>query len=146
MEIIALYAGHPLWESAKEYVNQCSWAGGRSLYQKMCSNSFQNWERVLFAREDQEFLGFCTVVENDNMKDLTYSPFIGYVFVDEKARGKRLSEQMIRVGESYLKELGYDHVSIMSDHVGLYEKFGYTPVARARDYKDREETVFQKQL
>lgn len=54
-----------------------------------------------------------------------FTPFIGFVFVDEQYRGKRLSELMIKSATSYAYELGYKKIYIMSGEIGLYEKYGF---------------------
>ena len=44
------------------------------------------------------------------------------VFVDEKYRGKRISEQKTDQATKYAKGLGYRKLFIMSGEQGLYEK------------------------
>ena len=47
------------------------------------------------------------------------------IYVDPKSRGRRLSEKMTLFLENKAKELAYDKVYIMTQHKGLYEKYGY---------------------
>ena len=56
--------------------------------------------------------------------DVHYTPYIGYLFVDEKWRGNRLSQRLIIYSMSYLKSVGFDKVYLVSDHENLYEKYG----------------------
>lgn len=135
-----------LWERTAEYAAGCPWRAGASLAEKMRRHVFHDWERVIVILENEKIRGFCTVTENDNMPDLTWTPFIGYVFVDPECRGKRYSEKMLRCAEEYMRQLGFAEVHVMSDHEGLYEKFGYEPAGKAQDIKGRCETVFRKVL
>lgn len=57
-------------------------------------------------------------------EEYPFSPFIGFVFVSEQYRGKRLSERMIREAAAYVSTLGYQKLYIMSGEIGLYEKYG----------------------
>lgn len=52
--------------------------------------------------------------------------------MDEKYRGKRLSEKMIQSIISYAKGLDYEKIYIMSGEIGLYEKYGFIKMG---DYK-----------
>ena len=58
-------------------------------------------------------------------EEYKFTPFIGFVFVDEPYRGKRLSELMIQSAILYARELGYEKIYIMSGEIGLYEKYGF---------------------
>lgn len=65
-------------------------------------------------------------------KEYPFTPFIGFVFVDEPYRGNRLSELMIQSAILYARELGYEKVYILSGEIGLYEKYDFEKLG---DYK-----------
>lgn len=144
LEITALKQNDEQWQEVIDYIAQQPW--GRSLGVKMKEETWLDWERVIVARTDGKICGFCTAVENDNMEDLTWSPFIGYVYVNEAYRGNRISEKMIRFAEGILLEAGYHEIHIMSGHENLYQRFGYEPVGSGRDTRGREETVFARTI
>ena len=126
MNIKLMQNGHPLWEKTAVFAQNCSWRAGAILAERMRENRFQEWERVIIAAAQNEIAGFCTFTEKDELPDDSgISPFIGFVFVDERYRGNRLSEQMIRHALRYAKEIGYQTVYIMSGEQGLYEKYGF---------------------
>ena len=77
----------------------------------MQGNEFNEWERVCAICENGKVAGFSTFTERDELSEqYGFTPFIGFVFVDEKYRGKRLSERMIQHIISYAKRLGYEKV------------------------------------
>lgn len=95
----------------------------------MEANAFQDWERVAVAVEDGCVAGFCSFTERDELPEgYDYSPFIGFVFVDESCRGRRISEAMIRQVLLYAKTLGFRSVYIMSGERGFYEKYGFVKI------------------
>ena len=73
-------------------------------------------------------------------------PFIGYVYVGERFRGRRLSERMICVAEDRARAAGFTCMYIRSGEEGLYEKFGYEPCGVGRDRHGEVETVFSREL
>ncbi len=126
MDIFLIRYGNPLWTKTIEYAKNCSWKSGPFLAKKMEDNDFLDWERVIVAAEENEIAGYCTFCKKDELpEEYDFSPFIGSVFVDEKFRGKRLSEKMIRAALEYAKSLKYKKIYIMSGEEGLYEKYGF---------------------
>ncbi|MCR5600295.1 MAG: GNAT family N-acetyltransferase [Ruminococcus sp.] len=127
MNILTLTFNHEKWESVAAFAEKCSWRAGKYLAELMRSSAFRNWERVFAAFENGEPVGFCTLTEKDELAPkYPYSPLIGFVFVDETHRGKRISGKMIEKAVEYAKSIGYDKVYIMSGERGLYEKYGFS--------------------
>ncbi len=111
-EIYAMSQEHQYWKDTLSFAAKCSWKAGHYLSQKMANNEFHEWERV----------------------------FIGFVFVGEQYRGKRLSQLLIDNTASYARELGYQKIYIMSGEIGLYEKYGFRKLG---DYETIYGTVEQ---
>lgn len=129
MEILLIKQDHPLLEKNISFAEKCSWKAGPFLAERMRKNDFHDWEVVIVACESEDIIGFCTFSEKDELPEIYgYSPFIGFVFVDEQYRGKRISEQMITRIVEYAKELGYKVIYIMSGEHGLYEKYGFETI------------------
>ena len=61
-------------------------------------------------------------------QDVDYTPYIGYMFVDEKYRGNRLSQKLIQYAMEYLRSMGFEKVYLVSDHENLYEKYGFSVI------------------
>ncbi|SEH76714.1 Acetyltransferase (GNAT) domain-containing protein [Ruminococcus flavefaciens] len=127
MEIYTITSAHEKWERTAAFAEKCSWSAGKNLAKLMRKDFFKVWERVFAAFEDDEPVGFCTLTEKDELlPKYPYTPLIGFVFVDEAHRGKRISEKMIGAALEYAKTIGYDKVYIMSGEKGLYEKYGFS--------------------
>ena len=140
-ELYLMAQGHPYWEETISLAEKCSWRAGPFLAEKMRKNEFQEWERVCAACVDGKIAGFCTLAEKDELPDkYTFTPFIGFVFVEEAYRGNRLSEMMIQNTASYARALGYEKIYIMSGEIGLYEKYGFRKLG---DYETIYGTVDQ---
>lgn len=128
-EIKLITAGHPAWRAVISFAEGCSWKAGPFLAEKMRQNDFLSWERVCAAFADSKAVGFCTFADKDELPDwYDFSPFIGFVFVDEMFRGMRLSQAMIEEIIPYARSLGYRMIYVMSGETGLYEKFGFRKI------------------
>ena len=128
MEIRSLVYGDPLWASVADYARSCSWGAGAYLATQMLENKFNDWERVFAAVEGSSIAGYCTLSATDCIPDVSYTPYISFVFVGEAYRGMRLSEKMIRCALAYAKTLHFDKVYLVSGHANLYEKYGFVKI------------------
>lgn len=146
MEIKTITPSDELWDKVKNYAKNCSWGAGKSLANAMENGFFTEWERVVVATENQKICGYCTVAKTDCIPDVNYTPYIGYIFVDEKRRGNRLSEKMIRYSADYLKSLGFEKAHIVSDHENLYEKYGFEIIDRKTAPWGETEKIYMKKL
>lgn len=147
MEIVAIQQDHLLWNKIITFAEKCSWKAGAYLASKMQQNEFKDWERVIVATEGNLIAGYCTLTEKDELAEkYFFSPFIGFVFVDEKFRGHRVSEKMIECACNHAKELGYSRIYIMSGEQGLYEKYGFRKVGDYKTLYGTTEQLFSKEL
>ena len=147
MEIHLIREGDPYWEETIAFARRCSWSAGPFLADKMTGNDFQDWERVAVAADGERIAGFCTFTERDELPDrYGYAPFIGFVFVDEAYRGRRLSERMIGSVLEYARSLGYRTVYIMSGEKGLYEKYGFSRIGDFETIFGTVDQLFKKDL
>lgn len=128
IDIRFLTTADPLWCEVIAYARGCSWRAGQSLASAMERGNFTSWEGVIVALDGKTIAGYCTVAKTDCLPDVSYSPYIGYVFVGEAFRGHRLSERMIDFACAYLQTLGFVHVYLVSDHENLYEKYGFSVI------------------
>lgn len=126
MKITALNEDMFLWEKTIFCAENCSWRAGKYLAQLMREGKFRGWEKVFAAEEEGRVIGFCTLTRYDELpENCGYSPFIGFVFVDEDFRGQRLSGKLIDSACNYAGDIGFNAVYVCSGESGLYEKFGF---------------------
>ncbi len=145
MEITVITNGHPLWDQTISFAETCSWKAGPYLAKKMRNNEFAEVERVIVATENDSPVGYCTFSLKDELpEDSEYSPFIGFVFVDENCRGKRISEKMIAAALDYAESNGYETVYILSGESGLYEKYGFENIRDVGTIYGTVDHLFQK--
>ena len=128
------------------YAENCSWSAGKALANDMKKGVFTDWERVVAALDNGKICGFCTVSKTDCIPDADYTPYIGFVFVDEQYRGRRLSQDMIQYAMAYLKSVGFDRVYLVSDHENLYEKYGFTVIGHGKAFWGPTEKIYTRRL
>ena len=135
-----------LWDEVKRYAAACSWRAGKSLAQEMQNHAFSDWERVFVLHENGNIYGYCTVAKKDCIPDLTYTPYIGYLFVNEKKRGHRMGQKLILAAMDYLRNVGFHEVYLVSDYENLYEKYGFSVICRAAAPWGAVEKIYHQSL
>ena len=147
MDIQLIRQGHPLWEKTIAFAQGSSWKAGPFLARRMRANDFLDWERVVVAADGENLAGYCTFTEKDELpEDSGFSPFIGFVFVDERYRGNRISEQMIAEALRYAGQIGFLAVYLMSGEHGLYEKYGFEKIGDYETIYGTTDQLFRKTL
>lgn len=127
--IIAINKESPWWNKTIVFAEKCPWTPGKRLADRMAKNDFKDWEKIFIAIHNEDVIGFCIFEESGNLpQKFDCSPFINLVFVDENFRGQRISKRLIDAALHYAKELGYKKVYLKSEHLGLYEKYGFQKI------------------
>ena len=128
IDIKALTHNDLLWCKVSSYAENCSWKAGAMLSKLMNNNDFSDWERVFVAFSGDDIAGYCTLSKTDCIPDVPYTPYVSFLFVDELFRGKRISEMLCSHATQYAKTNGFENVYLVSDHINLYEKYGFTKI------------------
>ncbi|MCM1155463.1 MAG: GNAT family N-acetyltransferase [Ruminococcus flavefaciens] len=146
MDYKIITSSDQIWNKVRDYAKSCSWNAGKSLADTMDNNLFAEWERVIISMDYQKICGYCTVAKTDCIPNISYTPYIGYLFVDEEYRGNRLSQKLIQYAMDYLKSIGFDRVHIVSDHENLYEKYGFEIIDHKTAPWGSVEKIYMKRL
>ena len=145
LELILMKRGHPMWQKTAAFARTCSWRAGPYLAERMDRGEFTDRERVIACLDGEQVIGFCTFSEKDSLPEGdSHTPFIGFVFVDEAYRGKRLSQKMIDRACLHAADLGYDVVYIVSGERGLYEKYGFHKIGDVKTVHGTAEQLFRR--
>lgn len=144
-----------LFESKnKEYwlsqIAQSDWGAGQYLAYLLKENKFLELvgekSRVLMLIEGEELLSFCTLAEMDDVQPTDLTPWIGWIYTFPAYRGKRLAGELLAHAEALAKLDGATYTHISTNHIGLYEKYGYEFFTIAKDVEGEDTRVYRKKL
>ena len=118
------------------------------FWQRKCGQTILKiTKELLVALRDDDAAAFCTFTNRDEMpREYGFGPLIGFLFVAEKYRGNRLSEQMVNAVCNVAKEQGFSVIYLMSGEVGLYEKYSFTKVGDYKTIYGSADQLFSKTL
>ena len=129
------------------FVEQFSWEDVKEhLLHVLHTWEYTDWETPFVAMVDGEIVGMVSIMKTDYYPLPEIYPWVSSVFVSEKYRGYRISERLISFANAYAKECGFDRTYIPSEHVGLYEKYGYQYLKDIVNYGNGIDRLYVKQL
>jgi GNAT superfamily N-acetyltransferase len=99
-----------LWIPVANFAETCSWDACARMATFMKEDKFNDWEKIFIAEENGVFIGFCAIIKSQGFPGKEYEPLIKWLFVDEKYRGKRISQLLLEVAAEYAKSLGYSQI------------------------------------
>ncbi len=102
--------------------------------------------RVLLLTEGEELISFCTFAEKDDIQPTELTPWIGWAYTFPQYRGHRYLGKLFQYAEGLAREEGVERIHISTNHVGLYEKYGYEFLAMMKDIEGSDSRVYVRRL
>lgn len=110
-------------------ISQSDWRAGKYLWKLLDENKLRETigetARVLMLVQEDELISFCTLAPYDEIQPTDLSPWVGFVYTFPEYRGNRYIGKLLKHAERLAFDMGKEAVYISTDHIGLYEKFGY---------------------
>lgn len=130
-----------------EEIKKSDWGAGQYLYEllqgdklkELCGES----TKALLLTDDDELISFCTYAEQDDIREPSLTPWIGFVYTFPGRRGHRYAGKLLEHAYSLAKAEGHKHIYISTGETGLYEKYGYSFWRMMKDINDEDSRVYR---
>lgn len=110
-------------------IGKSDWSAGRFLHELLSQGTFFDTvgegSELLLLTDGDNLVSFCTYAVRDEIASTEYSPWIGFVYTFPKYRGHRYVGRLFEVIEPIAKEHDIPDIYLSTDHIGLYEKYGF---------------------
>lgn len=110
-------------------IAQYEWSAAKFLYQLLAEGTFHETlgpSTLYLLTDGDKLASFVTLAQRDCIDAPEYMPWIGFVHTAPEYRGRRCAGVLLEHAVTVAKEHGAEQVYICTDHVGLYEKYGFT--------------------
>lgn len=115
-----------------EFMRSIEWNAGKFLAKVLASGEYHQKfgteaEGYFMMDEEQQdtIVGFCNIVEQDFIPVPGVKPWIAMLYIRPEYRGQHLSQKFIEFMEQRIRATGYQEAHILTQHKGLYERYGY---------------------
>lgn len=132
-----------------EKIAQGDWPAARLLARLLRSGTFHSTlgeGTVYLLTEGDKLAGFLTLTRQDCVADESLYPWIGFVYIFPEYRGRRCAGILLAHAEEQARLKGNSKLYIATDHIGLYEKYGYTYWESRTDIYGEEARIYVKEL
>ena len=148
MEILDFFTtkNKELWISK---ISESDWGAAQYLAYLLKENKLSELvgeSKVLMLVDCENLVSFCTLAEKDDVQPTDLTPWIGWIYTFPQYRAKRMAGELLTHAETLAKESGATHTYISTNHIGLYEKYGYEFFITAKDVEGEDTRVYRKQL
>lgn len=130
-----------------EYIKGIEWGAAKLLYKVTSTNTinekFGDDARIFYVKDNENIVGFFTIVNQDYIKLPEYDRFIAMLWVDPEYRGRGLSREFVKYAEEIS---GVKTIHLLTRHKGLYEKMGYKLIKEFKDEFHDMDYLYEKEL
>ena len=149
MEIVEYCFGE---EKFLTQIERCEWRAAKYLAHLLKEDKLQTalggGGKLYLLTEGDTLVSFITLSERDciSVSECAKTPWLGFFHTAPEYRGKRLGKMLIDHACDCAHEKGYHRIYIATDHIGLYEKYGFTYLKNATDIYGEDSRVYYKDI
>ena len=131
-------------------LQKSDWSASRFLHKLLSENTFFNTvgekSRVLLLTDGDVLVAHCTFAERDDIQPTELTPWVGFVYTFPAYRGHRYAGLLFDEVERLAKADGIPAVYLSTNHIGLYEKYGFAFLDMMNDIDGEPSRVYVKRI
>ncbi len=150
MNVIRYYHYSDRQEHWLDEIGRSDWRAGAFLCELLRTDRFFETvgadSHVLLLTEGDELISYCTFAEKDDIQPTELTPWIGFVYTFPEHRGRRNAGHMFEAAEQLAKEKNIRKIYLSTNHVGLYEKYGFEFYGMLTDIDGNPSRVYVRNI
>ena len=131
-------------------IQKSDWGAGQYLYEllrdhrlkELCGES----TKVLLLADVEQLVSFCTYAEQDDIRESSLTPWVGFVYTFPAFRGNRYMGKLLDYAEVLARGEGHRYIHISTGETGLYEKYGYSFWKTMKDVNGEDSRVYREMV
>ena len=130
-------------------IRVCEWGAAKYLADLLEQDRFHEMAgdgSLIIMIDNEKIVSFCTLTRKDCVDDDALLPWIGFVFTSPEYRGNRYSGKLVEYACDKALKQGFDNMYIATDHIGLYEKYGFTYLESRVDIYNEICRIYRRKL
>lgn len=149
MKIISVRENPEYLEQTICYFQQ-SWPKVYPLLYKDCiRNSIgapQPLPQWYLLEKEGDIIGCAGLITNDFISRMDLYPWLCALYIDENHRGNGYASLLIDRTKDDTRQMGFTHLNLCTDHIGYYEKFGFSYIGQGYHPWHETSRIYQIKL
>lgn len=96
--------------------------------------------------DKDEIVGCAGLITNDFISRMDLWPWLCALYIEPEYRGHDYGSLLLEQGKRDAKKAGFDRLYLCTDHVGYYEKYGFTYLAQGYHPWGEESRIYEVRL
>ncbi len=149
MKIISIRQNPEYTDKAIAYFQQ-SWPEVSPILYEDCirhsigaSQALPQW---YLLEKEGEIIGCAGLVTNDFISRMDLYPWVCAIYINEEHRGNAYGTLMLEQAKKDTLEAGFKSLYLCTEHVGYYEKYGFTYIGQGYHPWGEESRIYQTKL
>ena len=131
-------------------IQKSDWRAGQYLYELLRDRRLKELcgqnTKVLLLTDGEQLVSFCTYAEQDDVRDPSLTPWVGFVYTFPAFRGKRHMGQLLDYAAVLAHKEGKETIYISTGETGLYEKYGFSFWKMMKDVNGEDSRIYKKEV
>lgn len=132
-----------------EQIEQGDWPAAKFLARLLREGKFQQavgGGTVYLLMDGEKIASFVTLSRQDCIADEALYPWLGFFYTFPEYRGHRYGGKLLDYAAGEAKQQGFWQVYLATDHVGLYEKYGFSYLENRIDIYAENSRIYVRKL
>lgn len=133
-----------------EQIEACDWQAAKFLAKHIRENRLNEtlggWVKLYLLVDVDKLVSFITLSAQDCIADPNLSPWLGFLHTAPEYRGHRYSKLLIDSVCGFAKKDGFNKVYLATDHIGLYEKYGFKYLENRIDVWGEDSRIYIREI
>ncbi len=146
MKIISVRENPEYKERAISYLQECWQEVSPIIYEDCisnCINAEQSLPQWYLLEKDGKIIGCAGLVTNDFISRMDLYPWLCALFIEVEYRGNDYGSLLISRAKKDTKEFGFNYLNLCTDHIGYYEKYGFSYLGQGYHPWGEESRIYQ---
>ena len=100
----------------------------------------------MLLTDGEKLVAFCAYAKMDEIQPTELYPWLGFVYTFPEYRGRRCAGLLFKEAERLAKQEGKGALYVSTDHIGLYEKYGFAFREEAQSIYGESSRVYEKKV
>ncbi len=146
MKIISVRKSPSYMNRAIAYIQQAWPEVAPVIYQECIENCLTGklpLPQWYLLEMENELIGCAGLITNDFISRMDLYPWLCALYISPSHRGNHYAELLINQAKKETKDFGFDSLYLSTDHVGYYERLGFTCIAEGHHPWNERSKIYQ---